>query len=519
MEMDMKKNKFAAIFLLVALLVSLLCATSASALTDPEVEAPNIVLAEASTGEILFTRNETARVYPASLTKIMTVLLAVEAIERGETTLTTEVMASGNITKDLEIDGSTAGITAGEILTLEGLLQCALVASANEACNVIAEHIGGSIEAFVNLMNTRAAELGCTDTHFANTHGLPNENHYTTAWDLYLISRQAISHEIIREICAMKEVTVPATDGSESRTLRNTNALLGDNQFYTGYYYEGASGLKTGHTSAAGYCLAATVERDGIELLSIVMGAEATERGNGWLDVGSFEDTVKLYDWAFANFSYREILRTTEVVADLPIEMGTTDMVSVRPQNSILALIPNDLSTSVFDRSITYYHEENGEELVAPLNAGDVLGEIVVSRDGKIYGRTPLISTKSITLSRMEYIKSEVRGFFRSTVVRIILIILILIVLGYAALVVRYHILRRAHLRSVRAARMERDRRAAEAAARAAAEEEQRRAFADDKPAIVPEEPFWPEAPKGEVTGKVELTPAERDYFEEFFKN
>lgn len=518
----MKKNKFAAIFLLLAMLVSLLCATSASALTEPEVSAPNIVLADTATGEVLFTRDETARVYPASLTKIMTVLLAVEAIERGETTLTTPVMASGNITKDLEIDGSTAGITAGEILTLEGLLQCALVASANEACNVIAEHISGSMEAFVNLMNTRAAELGCTDTHFANTHGLPNENHYTTAWDLYLISRQAISHEIIREICAMKEVTVPATEGSDARTLRNTNALLGDNQFYTGYYYEGASGLKTGHTSAAGYCLAATVERDGIELLSIVMGAKATERGDGWLDVGSFEDTVKLYDWAFANYSYREILRTTEVVADLPIEMGTTDVVSVRPQNSVTALIPNDLSISVFDRSITYYHEQNGEPLVAPLSAGDVLGEIVISRDGKIYGRTALVSTKSITLSRMEYIKSEIRGFFRNTVVRIIIIVLVLLVLGYAALVVRYHILRRAHVRSVQAARRERDRRAAEVAAQATAEEEQRRAFVDDKPAIVPDDPFWPDAPEEESASAGEgasTAPAERDYFEEFFKN
>ena len=233
----MKKYKFVSIFLLLSLVVSMLCAASGWALSDPEVSAPNIVLAELETGEVLFSRDETARIYPASLTKIMTALLAVEAIERGETALNTPVMASSNITYDLEADGSTAGITAGEVLTLESLLQCALVASANEACNIIAEHIGGTTEAFIERMNARAAELGCTGTHFANTHGLPNENHYTTAWDMYLISSEAISHEIIANICGMAEVTIPATEIFPSRSFKNTNALLGDNDTYSGYFY------------------------------------------------------------------------------------------------------------------------------------------------------------------------------------------------------------------------------------------------------------------------------------------
>ena len=514
----MKKCKFVSIFLLVSLLLSLLCAGGAWALEDPEVSAPNIVLAELESGEVFFTRDETARIYPASLTKIMTVLLAVEAIERGETALTDPVMASANITYDLESDGSTAGITAGEVLTLENLLQCALVASANEACNIIAEHISGSTEAFIQLMNQRAQELGCTGTHFANTHGLPNEDHYTTAWDMYLISREAVSHEIIANICAMTEITIPATDVSASRTFKNTNALLGDNDYYKGYFYEGASGVKTGHTNAAGYCLIATAERDGLRLLSVVMGAQATEREDGSLDVGSFADTTALFDWAFDNYSYQDILRSTEVVSDLPIAMGSSDVVSVRPQTSIKALLPNDIDMSVFQRELTIFSEEEGQELTAPISAGDVLGEIAVSRNGQVYGRTALVATKSVELSRLEYIKSEVKAFFGLTVVKVIIAVIILLLLLYIVLVVRYRILRARHLRSVRAAKQERARRAAQAEiARARAAVPPQPDFSDDADPEAPENPeAWGDAPNEDTPETA--AQVDRDYFEEFFR-
>ena len=468
----MKSCKFSAVILLLALAVSLLCAAPVSALADPDVSAPRIVLADPESGEVFFCRNETERAAPASLTKIMTVLLAAEAIERGEAALGDNVMASSNITYDLLDDGSTAGITAGEVLTLENLLQCALVASANEACNIIAEHICGSIPVFIDRMNARAAELGCADTHFANTHGLPNEDHYTTAWDMFLISREALSHDIIARICGMSEITVPATEVSPARSFKNTNALLGDNDWYKGYYYEGASGVKTGHTNAAGYCLVATASRGDINLLSVVMGASAYNREDGSLEVGSFKDTITLFDWVFNNYSWRDVLRTTEVVADIPVEMGETDMVSVRPQTSVKALLPNDFDLKNVERMIVYTNELTGEPLTAPLSAGDVLGDISIYINGKFIERTALVATKSVALSRMEYIRSEVVGFFHNKIVRIVIAVLLFLILLYLVLVVRYYILRQRHLRSKRAARKERDRRAAQIQAQRAAAEE-----------------------------------------------
>ena len=413
----MKKYKLPALFLLVTVLITALAAPGAWALADPEVSAPNIVLADLDSGEVFFTRAETERIYPASLTKIMTVLLAVEAVERGEISLSDPVMASANITYDLEADGSTAGITAGEVLTLQNLLECALVASANEACNIIAEHVSGNIQDFIQLMNQRAQELGCTDTHFANTHGLPNEDHYTTAWDIYLISREALSHEVFANICSMTEVTIPASETQASRTFKNTNALLGDNDYYQGYAYDGASGVKTGHTSAAGYCLVATATRNNIRLLSVVMGAQATENGDGTLTVGSFVDTTKLFDWVYDNFSYQNILTSTEVVQQLEVAMGESETVDLRPQSAIQALLPSDVDMSAFDREITIFSQEEGQALEAPITADDVLGEITISRDGRVYGRTSLVAAKSVDLSRWEFIKSEIAGFFGHTIV------------------------------------------------------------------------------------------------------
>ena len=523
----MKYCKFSALFLLLALAVSLLCAAPVRALADPEVEAPRIVLADPDSGEVFFCRNETQRAAPASLTKIMTALLVVEAIERGEVALTDNVMASANITYDLVSDGSTANITAGEVLSLESLLQCTLVASANEACNIVAEHVCGSIPAFIDRMNVRAAELGCSDTHFVNTHGLPDEDHYTTAWDMFLISREAVSHDIIARICSMTEISVPATEVSGPRSFKNTNALLGDNDWYKGYFYDGASGVKTGHTQAAGYCLVATARRDDISLLSVVMGAEAYNRDDGTLDVGSFKDTITLFDWVFNNYSWRDVLRSTEVVADLPVAMGATDMVSVRPQSSVKVLLPNDYNLSAFKREIVYTHELSGEELTAPISSGDVLGEITVSKDGRVYGRTALVATKSVQLSRWEYIRSEVIGFFHNKTVRIVIAVLAFLLLLYVVLVIRYLILRARHLRSRRQARRERDSRAAQAAPSRKAKPAAAKPAPASKPvpaaaastkkaaqAPVPDEPAE-EPPAGEES------PSEseggRDYFDEFF--
>ena len=436
----MKNLKLLSTILLVAMLVSVFIMPT-WAISDPAPEATAVVLVDALTGNILYAKNENEPLPQASLTKIMTVMLAVEAIERGEAEASDLVTASSNMQYDLIADGSSAGIQVGEIMTLEDLMYCAMVKSANEACNIIAEHISGSISAFVARMNERAAALGCTTTNFVNTHGLPANNHYTTAYDLAIISQAAVGYPLFADISDTAEIIIPATNMSEARHLINTNGLITENaEHYEGYYYEAASGVKTGHTDAAGYCLVSTAKKNGISLLCVVMGGKATAKQEG-MSYGSFTDSIDLYNWAFENFSYRDILKLTDIVADVPVIMGAdADFVSLHPQNSIRALLPNDDDLQSFVQKTIIYSEETGEELIAPIAAGLVLGEISIERDGVIYGSSKLVSTNSVDLSYSQYIKNRLDETMKKPVVLLITIVVAVLILGYLLLVIRYQI-------------------------------------------------------------------------------
>lgn len=244
---------------------------------DEKLGANCVLLVDEDSGQYYYTRNIDTKAYPASLTKIMTLLLAVEAVERGDVQLDDTVTAYADCNADMVEGASNADIKVGETMTFEDFLYCAMISSANEACNVVAEYVCGSISAFVQRMNARAQELGCTGTHFVNPHGLPNDDHYTTAHDLYRITKEALSHELFATICNTVKHTVPATNLSDERTLSNTNGLINpESPMYRGYYYEYAKGVKTGHTEAAGYCLVSTAEKDGVRLLCVVLGGKGT---------------------------------------------------------------------------------------------------------------------------------------------------------------------------------------------------------------------------------------------------
>lgn len=453
----MKKFRFSAILLILALIMTAM-APSAAALDDPDVESYAGVLMsiDGDTETVLYTKNEQDLVYPASLTKIMTVLLAVEAIEAGTVSLTDPVTANPGFNSDQIAGGTTVYLGLGEVMPLGDLLYCAMVASANEVCNVIGEYIGGSVSAFVERMNQRAAELGCTNTHFTNTHGLPDPDHYTTAWDFSLIAREAVSHDLFMEICNTVEKTIPATNLAAERQLSNTNSLINaNNPLYPGdYLYEGAAGVKTGHTTDAGYCLVSTAERDGVRLLSVVMNAQAYQLDDGSWYYGHFADTTLLFDWGFDNFSYQEIVKSTEIVAEVPVTMGAdTDTVSVRPSTAIKEMLPNDVDLSAFDRTITITSEATGEELTAPVSAGQVLGEITVSRDGVVYGSSNLVASTAVELSRTQYMKTQLAETLRLPAVIITFWILVALFTLYILLVVRYRAKRRAYMRRLANAR------------------------------------------------------------------
>ena len=429
----------------------------AGVVSAPEITASNALLLDMDTGVVYFSRDPDARAYPASLTKIMTVLLAVEAVERGELDLKTEITAGDNCLQGLDEQSSTAGIVPGEVMTLENYLYCAMMSSANEACNVIAVTVCGSIDAFVERMNSRAKELGCTGTNFVNPHGMPDNNHYTTASDLAKITGEAMQHDLFVTLCNTISRTVPATNKAATRELQNTNGLINRNsQMYPGYYYEYAAGVKTGHTEAAGYCLVSTASKDDIHLMCIVLGSGSGVRANGTTDFYNFRDTLTLYNWLFDNFSRQTILNSTELVGDCPVTLGSdTDRVSLRPQSDIVALLPNGVPLDSYERKVTVYSERDNTTVTAPVSAGDVLGEITVSKDGVVYGTVPLVATVDVALSRGAFLRSGLHTFFSNPIVIIILVAALAVIFLYILMLIRYHKRQKARKRAAARARRE----------------------------------------------------------------
>jgi len=422
----MKMKRIVSIFLLCVLLTSLFMVPQAAAAENPNIAAKAALLVEEDTGAILYAANEHQREYPASITKIMTALLTLEAVDRGELSLQQPVTASASAFSNLDEDGSTAGIQTGEVMTLEQLLYCMLLVSANEACNIVAEAVSGSVSAFVDLMNQRASELGCTDTHFANANGLHDVNHYTSAWDIYLIAQECMKNDTFMTICTSKAYTVPATNMSSERELHTTNYLISTWRA-TGYYYDDARGIKTGSTPEAGYCLVSSTVRSGRTLVSVVLGAQYVTLSNGENQVQSFSETSRLFDWGFDNFSKKIILNDTDTVAEVPVALSKeTNYVVVHPQSNVTAVLPNDLDPSQLQRTVHL----NSETVNAPVTEGDVLGEITLSYDGVTYGSAPLLAMSSVSASRFLQAEYAVTAFFSRTIVKIVLVLLILLVIA-----------------------------------------------------------------------------------------
>ena len=444
----MKKNKILPLLISLCLLFSLF-APAASALDDPPLHsAKAVVLADMDSGRLLYEMNKDEQRSPASLTKIMTVMLAVEALERGEVSLDEMVTAQADCLAGLNTDSSTSGIQPGEIISYQDLLYCAMVHSANEACNILAHRVSGSVPAFVELMNRRAAELGCTSTHFADPNGLSNENHYTTAYEMYLITREALEHPLFAEICNTRGYDMAATNLSQARSFANSNALItADSEYGSSYVYPAASGVKTGFTQLAGYCLVSTAEKDGVRLLAVVMGCD------GWLNAGideyeNFSDTIRLYNWAFSNFSYRQAVSALSTVTRVEVEnaIETDAYASLRPQYDVTLLLPKDLNLGSVELSPTIYTEK----LVAPIEAGTVLGRAEILIDGRSYGSVDLVNALKVELSRREFVTQRVHQTFSSPWIIVLIVVLAILAIGYLTLVLRYRAQRRKYLRRKR---------------------------------------------------------------------
>ena len=376
----MKKRRFlrvAVIFLLPLIILSVMpFAVSADTAVptgenqtnsvDLALECKSAVLMEAATGNILYEQNADEALPPASVTKVMTLLLVMEAIEEGKITLSDTVRTSAHAAA---MGGSQIYLKEGEEMSVEDMLKSVIIASANDAACALAEHVAGSEEAFVKKMNEKAAELGMKNTSFENTNGLDDttENHYTSARDIAIMSRELIKHEKILEYSSIWMDTV--RNGMFG--LTNTNRLV--------RFYRGCTGLKTGSTSKAGFCVSATAERDGVSLICVIMGAESGDKRNAMAS--------KLLDYGFANYGVYKY--EPEALENLKVTGGISESVKIEAEAFSCVLEKGKISKM-------QYKIELPESVAAPIKKGDKVGEVIFTCDGAEVGRTDIIASSDL---------------------------------------------------------------------------------------------------------------------------
>ena len=464
----MKKIRCLCFFAVFCLLLSL-AAPAALALAAPQTTAKSVIVLDCATSEVLYEKNADERRSPASLTKIMTGLLAVEAVESGQVAMDEIVTAGADCQTGLDSSSSNASIVSGEQMSFRDYLYCAMVVSANEACNVLASRVSGSIGAFVEQMNARAAELGCQNTHFADPNGLSNDNHYTTARELSVILLEALRHEDFNDAFCARSYTVAETNANKERQLKSSNALMTDDSIYAqygSYIYAPALGGKTGFTRQAGYCLASLAEKNGLRLLTIVMGCPGPLTEDS-AEPENFRDSIRLYDWIFDNYAYQLVLSAAEVAGKASVTNAEGNgLVSLRCQQDVTVLLPNDVDPASRELDITLYEDR----LQAPIASGTALGEAVIRIDGRSFGPVTLVNAAEVRLSRSEFARERLERFFAQKAVRTVLVVLLVLMIAYLALVLRYRALRKRHLREKR--RAEARRRAAQERRRQAAAQE-----------------------------------------------
>ena len=292
-----------------------------------------------------------------------------------------------------------------------------LIVSANEACNILAEWDAGSIAAFVDAMNAKAKALGCENTHFVNPSGLHDPDHYTSAWDLYLITKAAMQYPEFMEICDSAKAVIPATNLSKERTLYTTNHLLSTWRVI-GYRDKRAHGIKTGSTSDAGHCLISSAQEGELHFVSVVMGAERIEE-NGVGNLLNFSETSHLFDYGFKNFAYRTILEDKEIIQEVPVSLSKTDYVTVHPANNVESLFPRDLDPAELDRVISL-----PETVEAPVTAGDKLGTMELRDGDTVYAAVDLLASSDVTADKFMVFRHNVSLFFKKPAVKTVAIVL-----------------------------------------------------------------------------------------------
>ena len=409
----MRKFKIIPILIAVALFMNIFMPL-ARADELPEFLAEVAFLAEAESGTVLFESNADVRRAPDSLAKLMTLLLAAEAVESGR-------------------------IVAAEVMDN---LYATILGSDDEACDAVAVTVAGSVEDFVAAMNDRAAVLGCRNTLFVNTTGAADARQYTTARDLYYIAREGAKHAIFVQVAGARSY-----DGKS-----NTNYILEPDR--EKYYYRHCVFGKVSATYENGYGAVEYAERDGMNTVAIILGAAAVTLEDQSTEMQNLTEARRLLEWGHANYSWVTALSTIDLVARAEVLYGDgADFVNLRPQSEIVLLLKNDLTAGELVREIRIFSEESGEPLSAPIEEETVLGEIAVLRGGTELGRVPLVAVAEVRQMKLKYLQAQLKEALSSPVVVAIIVVVALILLVYIVLIVRYQALRAKHAKELAARR------------------------------------------------------------------
>ncbi len=349
------------------LLMILILPVSAAAEDGISFNAKSVILTEASTGKTLFESNSHESLPPASVTKIMTMLLIMEAIDRGEISYDTVVTASE---RAKSMGGSTIFLDTNEKMSVEDLLKGIAVASGNDACVAMAEHLCGSEEAFAAKMNERAAQLGMKDTHFVNCNGLDAPGHFTSAYDIALMSRELMRH---KDIFKFTTIWMDSLRGGKF-SLANTNKLI--------RFYSGANGLKTGSTSVAGCCISAAAKRGEMQLIAVVLGAPTSKE--------RFAAASNLLNYGFANYGVTQFGEKGSEIRSVAVESGKSGSVMAVAKESSSALLQK---SQIKKAKI---HINLPKKVKAPVKKGSALGEIIITLDGETISRTDIVASHSV---------------------------------------------------------------------------------------------------------------------------
>lgn len=364
------KKRLVSITLIILLLASFSLETIA--VEELDVKGKSALIMDANTGQVIYELNKDERLPPASIAKIMTILLGLEAVKSGKISLSDEVLVSEHASS---MGGTQVYLDIGEVQIVEELFKAIAIRSANDAAVALAEYIAGSEAAFVKMMNKRAKELGMNNTHFKNANGLPNEEHYVSAYDVALMSKEILKYDIAKEWLTtyMYDMKV-GKKKDKIQTLVNTNKLIKQ--------YQNVTGVKTGSTNEAGYCLSASAKRGNLELIGVIMGADTSK--------DRFNEAKRMLDFGFANYDSLMIGKKGDIIDSIKVEKGHISTIDAILKEDSFVLVSKGQEGNIHKEVLLE------ESIKAPLKAGKEIGSMIISLNGKEINRIKLVAKNSV---------------------------------------------------------------------------------------------------------------------------